>query len=575
MSEIETLVKTLGQYAEDVVDGRIVACRKHRAACQRFLDDLERSQDEDYPFYFDIEEVYRFYRWARMFKHTKGVLAGKPIELTPFQLFIVANIFGWKRKSNGLRRFRKAYIQLGRKNAKSQILGLIGSYENFVSPEQSEVYIAGWGREQSAIVYDEILTQIRSVELLQGKFTDTYGRIRHIKSGSVIQPLSKEARKTGDGKNPSLGIVDEYHAHETAEIYDVLISGMVARPNPLLVIITTAGFDMSRPCFTEYQYVSAIVDPDDQTANDEYFVMICELDKEDDIKDERNWLKANPIVATYPEGMAFLRSELQTALDVPEKMRNFLTKNMNRWVDQKDNGYMPMDAWRACGPKEGEERPDLSVRDCYLGIDLSSKIDLTSVGGVVPLGDGRYYVWQHSFIPEDTLAAKRKTDKFDYDLAIREGRLTVTPGAVVDYRFIQSHIKRLEAENLWTIKECGYDPYNATQFAQEMASEGYLMVEIRQGVRTLSEPTKFVRELAVSGRLIHDGDRLLTWAVGNAVVRQDHNENIQLDKDKSTNRIDPIAAIVTAMVRAMLLEEGAPDVSEFAEGDFLNKLWGG
>lgn len=570
MTEIKALIETLGQYAEDVVDGRITACRKHRAACERFLNDLQLSQSDNYLYYFDIDEVYRFYRWARMFKHTKGVLANKPIELTPFQLFVVGNIFGWKHKANDLRRFRKAYIQLARKNAKSQLLALIASYEAFLSPEQSEVYIAGWGREQSGIVYEEILSQIRGVELLQGKYTDSYGRIRHLKSGSVIQPLSKEARKTGDGKNPSLGVVDEYHVHETSEIYDILISGMVARPNPLLVIITTAGFDMSKPCFTEYLYVSAIVDPNDPTDNDEYFVMICELDKEDDIKDERNWLKPNPIVATYPEGMAFLRSELQTALDVPEKMRNFLTKNMNRWVDQKDNGYMPMDAWRLCATPP----PDLSVRDCYMGVDLSSKIDLTSIGGVIPLGDGRYYVWQHSFIPEDTLAVKRKTDKFDYDLAVRDGRMTVTPGAVVDYRFIQSHIKRLESENLWTIKEICYDPYNATQFAQEMDSDGYVMVEIRQGVRTLSEPTKFLRELVVSGRMIHDGDRLLTWAVGNAVVRQDHNENIQLDKDKSTSRIDPIAAVVNAMVRAMLLEEKPVDVSEFADDEFLNKLWG-
>jgi len=573
MNEIERLIESIVQYSEDVVDGRVVACRKHRSACARFLEDIQKSDSEDSLFYFDIDEVYRFYRWARMFKHSKGVLAGKPIELTPFQLFVTGNIFGWKRRDNGLRRFRKAYIQLARKNAKSQLLALIASYEAFLSPEQSEVYIAGWGREQSSIVYGEILTQIRGVEMLEGKFTDSYGRIRHLRSGSVIQPLSKEARKTGDGKNPSLGVVDEYHVHETSEIYDVLISGMVARPNPLLVIITTAGFDMSKPCFTEYQYCSDIVDPNSPIENEEYFVMICELDKDDDIKDERNWPKANPIVCTYEEGIAFLRSELQTALDVPEKMRNFLTKNMNRWVDQKENGYMPMDAWRDCGPSEGKKLPDLSVRDCYVGVDLSMKVDLTSIGGVVPLGDGRVYVWQHSFIPEDTLSAKRKTDKFDYDLAIQQGALTVTPGAVVDYRFIQQKLKEIAAENLWTVQEVCYDPYNATQFAQEMETDGFTMVEIRQGMRTLSEPTKLLRELVKSGRLIHNGDKLLTWAVGNAIVKQDHNENIQLDKEKSTNRIDPIAAIINAMVRVVINEQSA-DVSEFAEEDFLNKLWG-
>jgi phage terminase large subunit-like protein len=552
MNEVQQLVESMVRYAEDIVDGRIIACKKHIQACERFLSDIERSVDEYFPFTFDVDELYRFYRWSRMFKHTKGVLANHPIELTDFQLFVVGNIFSWKRKDNGLRRFRKAYIQLARKNAKSQLLALIGSYEGFVSPEQSEVYIAGWGREQSSIVYNEVLSQIRNVELLKGKFTDSYGRIRHLKSGSVIQPLSKEARKTGDGKNPSLAVIDEYHVHETSEIYDVLISGMVARANPLIVIITTAGFDMSVPCFVEYQYVSEILSPDSPKENDEYFVMICELDKDDDIKDEKNWIKANPIVATYAEGVAFLRGELAAALDVPEKMRNFLTKNMNLWVDQKDNGYMPMDAWRACGVSTP---PDLAVRECYLGVDLSKKIDLTSISGVIPLGDGRVYVWSHSFMPEDTLAAKRKTDKVPYDLWARQGWLTVTPGAVVDYRFIQAYIKRLESEHLWRFVECCYDPYNASQWAQEMESDGYTMVEIRQGVKTLSEPTKNLRELVVSGQLIHDNNPVLTWAVGNAVIRQDHNENIMLDKDKSSDRIDPIAALINAHVRAMVVAE--------------------
>jgi len=558
---ITELIARIVRYAEDIVDGRITACKKHKQACERFLKEIELIPNDDYPYYFDGDELYRFYRWARMFRHTKGVLAGQPIELTDFQLFIVGNIFCWKRKENNLRRFRKAYIQLARKNAKSQLLALIASYECFLSPEQSEVYIAGWGREQSSIVYNEVLAQIQACELLKGKYTDSYGRIRHKKSGSIIQPLSKEARKTGDGKNPSLAVIDEYHVHETSEIYDVLVSGMAARKNPLIVVITTAGFNLDSPCYTEYQYVSKVLDPDSPIENDEYFVMICELDKDDDVKDERNWIKANPIVATYEEGMNFLRSELQTALDVPEKMRNFLTKNMNIWVDQKDNGYIPLDKWRACA---ASKKIDLDVRECYIGVDLSKKIDLTSISGVVPLGDGRFYVWSHSFIPEDTLADKRRTDKVPYDLWVEQGWITVTPGAVVDYHFIQSYIKKLADEKLWDIKEICYDPYNATHFAQEMEAEGYTMVEIRQGIRTLSEPTKFFRELVLSGKIVHDDNPVLNWAIGNAVVRQDHNENIMLDKDKSTDRIDPLAAAINAMTRAMTRTEMV-DINEITE----------
>ncbi|KNF06997.1 phage terminase-like protein, large subunit, partial [Gottschalkia purinilytica] len=326
----QALQNTVTQYALDVVNGKIKACKKHIRVCGVFLRDLRLMHKDKFKYYFDIDELYRFYKWSGMFKHTKGVLAGQQIELVPFQLFIIANIFCWKRKDNDRRKIRKVYIQLARKNAKSQLLALICSYECFLSKEQQEVYIAGWGRDQSTLVYNEVLSQINAVDMLKGKFTDSYGKITHLKSGSIIKPLSKEARKVGDGTNPGVAVLDEFHCHDTSEIYDVLVSGMVARPEPLIVIITTSGFDTSKPCFKEYEYVSKLLDPNSPVENEEYFAMICELDKEDDIKDESNWIKSNPIVATYKEGIEFLRSELHQALDYPEKMRNFLTKNMNR-----------------------------------------------------------------------------------------------------------------------------------------------------------------------------------------------------------------------------------------------------
>jgi phage terminase large subunit-like protein len=562
-----SLFERIYNYAQDVIDGKIIACKKHIQACRRFINELEQIRDDDYPYYFDIDELYRFYKWANMFKHTKGVLAGQPIELTDFQLFVAGNIFCWKRKDTGLRRFRKAYIQLARKNAKSQLLALITSYSCFLSDEQEECYIAGWGREQSSIVYNEILSQIQACDLLKGKYKDSYGRITHIKSGSVIQPLSKEARKTGDGKNPSVAVIDEFHVHETSEIYDVLISGMVARKNPLIVIITTAGFNLTSPCFTEYQYVCQILDENSPIENDEYFVMICELDKDDDIKDERNWIKANPIVATYEEGMNFLRSELKAALDVPEKMRNFLTKNMNIWVDMKDNGYMDMSKWAACG-----QDFDLSILEgveCTVGVDLSAKIDLTSVGFIFKK-DGKYIVLGHSFMPEDTLNQKRRTDKVPYDLWVRQGWITTTPGAVVDYNFIKSYIKNFEQRYNVKIREICADPWNATQFMQDMESEGYTVVEIRQGIQTLGGPTKDFREQVYSGNLIHNNNPVLTWAISNAVTRQDANENIMLDKSKSSERIDPIAAVINAHVRAMLKSETI-DINKVTE-EYLDMM---
>lgn len=538
-------------YCDDILTGKIKASRKHKWAVRRFFNDLEKCEtDSECPYYFDETVIEDFYYWANEFEHVEGVLAGQKVELVPFQLFIVANIFGFKKKSNGARRFRKVYIQLARKNAKSQFLAIIASYIAFLGEEKQRAYIAGWQKEQSDEVYAAVRDGLKSSSLLEGRWKESYGKIQVFKNSSVIVPLSRETRKTGDGKNPSLGVVDEYHAHKTSEIYDVIDSGMVARKEPLMVVITTAGFDLSTPCYTEYQYVSRVINPDDDVENDDYFVMICELDPEDDVKDETNWIKANPIVATYEAGLESLRSALKLALDVPDKMRSFLTKNMNIWVDMKVNGYMSAKKWRDCAV----ESFDIIGRNVYIGVDLSRKIDLTSVGLVFPHEDG-YHVQQHSFMPEERLAERKNTDKVPYDLWIDEGWLEVTNGAVVDYSFVEKWIvDTVKNYELVPVMIC-YDPYGAMQFAQNMQNiYGYTIVEIRQGYPTLSEPTKAFRESVYNKKVTHLGDKVLSWAMSNAVEETDANENIRLSKNKSTERIDPAAAVINAFVQARFVE---------------------
>lgn len=569
------LKKELMQYSEDVVNGKIVACQKHKWACERFLKDIEREGTDEFPFIFDEAKAERFLEWMRLFKHTKGVLAGQHIEPHIIQKFVFGNIYGWVHKDTGLRRFKKAYWQVARKNAKSQSLACVASYEAMALGEpMAEVYIGATKREQSKIVWNEVKAQLQGCEHLKGKYRVAYGKIEHFKSGSVIVPLSKEAGKTGDGLNVQCGIIDEYHAHPTSEIYDVLVTGMAARPQPLLMVITTAGFDLNHPCYTvEYKYVSQILDPNSPIENEEYFVMINELDKDDDIKDETVWPKANPILCSYDEGMNYLRGGLKAALDVPEKMRAFLTKNMNVWVDMKDNGYMDMAKWAKCG-KSLQDFEGYEGQECYIGVDLSAKIDLTSVGFVFPNNDGSYTVFSHSFMPEETLQAKMRTDKTPYDLWVKQGWITATEGAVVDYEFVKAYIKKvIDEHSLKPVMIC-YDPWNASQFAQDMEKEGFVMVEIRQGIKTLGEATKDFREKVYQGKIIHNNNPVLTWAVGNAATRSDANENIMLDKSKSTERIDPIAAIINAYSQAMKRQTFKVDINKYADIEFLTKLWG-
>lgn len=552
------LKQFLIDYSLDVLDGEVVACQKHKWACQRFLRDIEREGTEEFPFVFDEEKALRFFKWMNLFRHTKGVLVGEKIEPHEIQYFVFGNIYGWVHKDTGYRRFKKAYWQVGRKNAKSQSLACVASYEGIAFGENmSEVYCAATKKDQAKIVWNETVAMLKGCPELKGKYEVKYGAIHHPKSGSIIRPLSKEDRKSGDGLNPQCGIIDEYHAHETDEIYNVIDSGMIARAQPLLMIITTAGSNLNSPCYrSEYDYVSRLLDPNHpETENEEYFAMVNELDKDDegnlidDIKDEKVWVKANPIACSYPEGIQNIRSKLVEALEKPEKMSDFLTKNMNVWINIGATSYMPMHKWQACPILLPSI--DLKQYKCYAGLDLSQTTDITSTGWVFLLGDGLFYIEQHSFIPEAKLEERKKTDKVPYDLWIQQGWLEVTPGEVVDYSFVEAYLKRRRDEG-YQIVEVDYDKWNATHLAQSLSNDGFEMVEIPQSIKHLSEPTKSFRDHVYQKKIIHAGDPMLAWAIGNAVTRKDAQENIMLDKAKSKNRIDPIAAVINAFARASL-----------------------
>ena len=382
------------------------------------------------------------------------------------------------------------------------------------------------------------------------RIRDSVSEIYHEKTESIFWPLSKDVDSI-DGFNPHLGIIDEYHAHKTSEMYDVLVSGMGQRTQPLLFIITTSGFNLSSPCYAEYQYCRKILEG--TLENDEYFIYIAELDEDDDIKKPRNWYKSNPILYSTPRMMDYLKGELRAALDDPRKMRNFLTKNMNKWVDHRECGYMEMERWNACGV---DILPDLTGRECYVGVDLSSKIDLTSVTFEFPF-DENYIIKSHSFMPEETVERKRKTDKVPYEMWIKDGWITATPGGAVDYRFVKQYILDTAAEKGWQIKEICVDSWGFGQIGNDLIDEGYTPIEIVQGMKTLSEPTKDFRDMVYNRRVIHDKNPVLTWAMSNAVTREDHNCNFMLDKKKSVERIDPAAATMNAHVRAMLNEDNS------------------
>lgn len=554
-----TLLGELTKYCNDSLNDVVPSCQKKKWACQRFLNDLNRQGSKEFPYVFDEDKAGKFLTWMTFFKHTKGPLAGTYKIPHVYEKFVFGQIYGWVHKDTGLRRFRKAYIQVARKNAKSQDLGILALYEmSAFGEEAAEVYVAATKREQTRYVWEEADIIYHREEDLRDKFTTKYGEIIHKKSNSRFTRMSKDDKKAGDGSNPQCGILDEYHAHESTEYYDVLSSGMKSRRQPLLIIITTAGFDLSHPCYKdEYQYVSKLLNPSMEIDNDRYFAIVFELDKDeegnviDDLKDERAWLKCNPIVAETKEGIESIRDELKLAQDKPEKMRDFLTKTMDVWVNMRSSGYMNMDKWKACAT----DFPDVKGREVIAGLDLSAVLDLTSVGFEIELPDGTSAVMHHSFIPEDTLQTRMRQDAVPFDRWVAEGWITATPGAEVDYQYILDYMDEIYETNEWPKGEVCYDRIMATWLKQQLENRGYIPVETPQGMLTLSEPTKDFRAKVYSRKLIHQDDPVLNWAMGNAVVRKASNESIMLDKNKATERIDPVACLINAHTRARISEE--------------------
>ena len=545
-----TILEELIGYCNDRIEGKEIACEKEIQACKRFIRDIENQGTDKFPYIWIEDEAEKIVEWFALLRHSKGVLEKQPIILNTWQKFNLCNIYGWYHKDTGYRRFRKAFIEVARKNAKSQMMAGVALYEiSAFGVNASEAFCLGTKMKQSKLVFKEAKLMLKGSPLKQ-KFKITRDSIQHEKSDSVLVPVSKEEGKDGDGSNPQFASIDEYHQHPTDEMYSVMATGMKSRPEPLLMIITTAGKDLNYPCYTqEYKYCSNILNG--SMKNDTYFVMICELDKDDNISDERNWKKANPIVMTYDVGINSMREDYKIANDVPEKMTDFMTKNLNIWVQQKDNGYMDMSKWDKCGATKDNPFPDVTGLPVINGIDLSAIIDLTSLSFEISLPDGKIAVMSHSFMPEDTLRAKMKSDKVPYDLWVRDEWITITPGAVVDYNYVLKYIEDTYEKYNWTKGESCFDRALATWLMKELENKGFIPVEIPQGMFTLGEPTKDFRGQVYSENIIHDNNPVLTWAISNAITKKDHNDNIMLDKGKSAERIDPIASLINAHVRAI------------------------
>jgi phage terminase large subunit-like protein len=496
--------------------------------------------------------------------HTKDKWAGQSFNPRPWQQTIIRELFGRMREDDPTRRaYRTCYIEIPRKNGKSEIAAALALYGLFGDGVQgAEVYSAAADRDQAALVFDVAAQMVRNdpkLDAEQGgrlKIIDSKKRIVDVKTGSFYRAISAEAYSK-HGFNASMVIYDELHAAPNRELWDVLTTSMGARSEPLVVAITTAGYDRHSICWEQHWYAQQILDG--VITDPAFYPVIYAAPKDADWLDENVWRQANPALGDYRD-IDEMRALAHKAKEIPALQNTFRRLYLNEWTEQAER-WIDMAAWDDCQPKGALDWKQLRERyagkPCFGALDLSSRTDLTALALVFEEDDDGMTVVPFFWVPEEGAAKRSRTDRVPYEDWIRQGLITATPGNVVDQGFIREDINRLA--KVYKLKELAFDPWNATKLAVELDQDGIKIVEMRQGFRSLSEPTKHLGALVTGRTLRHGGHPVLRWMASNMVVRQDPNGNLSPDKSKVTERIDGIVATIMAIGASLLNQDHEPE----------------
>ncbi len=568
------------KYAKDVVAGREVACKWVKLACKRHLDDLRRSKTGGgFAFYYDPFHGDDICRFAELLPHVEGRWATPTITLEPWQIFCLAVIFGWRRRSDHGRRFSKVYWEVARKNAKSTIAAIVTLYCFCCEAEPAPYVFVGatTGAQAQKVFHPAKMMVLKTPALAEAFGIRAWSKSLTEPGGGYVQTINAKG-STQDGHNPHLGVLDELHAHKSRELYDVIDSAFGARLNPLMWIITTAGFDTTGVCYEQRTFVTKVLEG--VVEADHYFGIIYTLD-EDEVEaakqgriDPKAWKKANPNLGVSVQ-IANMQAAAKEAAAQPGKLGEFLTKRLNVWTSA-NRAHINVGKWKACDGHVDLEA--LRTVPCWMGFDLASTSDLTSLRLAWRV-DGRLLTFGFRYLPEAAVTPRSAKNSVPYarwvnmplpgvadldgdlgDYLKPRRLLTTTPGDVTDYAYIEKDIRW--AVGIFAVQSIGYDPYNATDLVNRLSADGMPLQIVRQGGITLSGPMKELDRLYLSGQLAHGGDEVLTWCASNVVARPDHNDNLAPSKKLSNEKIDDYAALLNALTVCLATEE-PPDMSGF------------
>ena len=538
------------EYISEVLEGKRQVGESELAAVKRWSE-----FEADPNIYYDEKGVERVIQIFRLLKHTSGEYYGKRFQLLPWQIFVLSWIFGWKYKDSGYRVTRKAYVEVAKKNGKSELAGAIGLYGAFFDGEMgAECYSAANKYDQATICWNAgkvMATQFMQESKKFASICKVYDSIttrglKNVQGESSFKPIAADS-KTLDGVRPHFAIIDEYHEAKDDSILRNLASGMVNRTQPLLFIITTAGFNINGPCHQYRKVVNDIVSGKKEDKST--FGLIFTANKDDDWNDERTWQKANPSIGTTPSWDG-LRTEYTKALNEGQSAEiNFKTKNLNIWVRQSKT-WITDKIWMQGNKTESEEK--LMGSECYAAVDLSTKWDLTCFGLLFPPTPEResFIFKAKYYCPEEGATFRAKKDGVPYLDWAKDKHLYLTEGNVTDFNAVQLDIQ--EAMQNYSVQKVYYDPWQSTQFASELAADGVPMEQFRQTVVNYNEPIREMEALISKGQIWHGGDPVLRWMAGNITLKTNHTGLIMFDKDKSQEKIDGM--VVLAMCYAAYMD---------------------
>ncbi|AWC25463.1 Phage terminase-like protein, large subunit [Aminobacter sp. MSH1] len=554
-------VKIATGYAKEVAAGKIPACKWVRLACKRHLDDLKRGKGFEYRFDFGAAEA--ACQFIELMPHTKGSWAarGERLVMQPWQVFMTCSVFGWVSKVDGFRRFRQAMLLVPRKNGKSAWAAAIGLYMLTADGEHGAEIFSGATNEKQAY---EVFRPAKIMAQRNPEFREFYGIEVNAKSifsaedGGRFEPV---IGKPGDGASPSCAIIDEYHEHDTDALLETMATGMGARDQSLLLVITTAGSNIAGPCYAMMQearrMLEGIID------DDGLFALLYGLDADDDWTTPAALKKANPNFGVSV-GEKFLLTEQQRAINNARHVSAFKTKHLNEWVNAKE-AFFNVQRWIESAV-EGLKLSDFDKQPCRIGLDLASKVDVAAMeitfrldrcdcakakelieAGYQYARFGRYY------LPDATV---EKGENEHYQAWHRDGLITPTDGEMIDYTVIRDDL--LEYRDRFQVEEIDFDPHQARMMVSELQAQGLPCVEVLPTMNNFSEPMKEMDALIRERAIAHDGDPVFTWMLSNVVTKANHRDQVYPRKERDENKIDGPVAHIMALGRWMTADEPVP-----------------